>query len=64
VTPQGLAEQTGLSLEEAELVLASRAAKAAGHLPGGRGMSRLTLAMSILKNAEKKVGVKPYEESK
>lgn len=54
MTPEEFAEQTGLSLEEARLILARRAA--AEQPPPG---SRQTLARLALEKAQKKVGVHP-----
>jgi len=60
---QELADQTGLSLEEAEMVLRRREERAV-EARIGRPMSRLEHALHALSLVEKKVGVRPYEESK
>lgn len=57
MTPEEFAEQTGLSLEEAEMVLARRAIKQS-ELP--RPASRLQKAYEVLMKAQKKTGVKTY----
>lgn len=67
MTPEEFAAQTGLSLEEAEMVLRRRAEKEGRPFHGlarDVGGERFQRAMEILRRAEKKVGVKPYEESK
>lgn len=68
MTPEEFAAQTGLSLEEAEMVLSARAVKAVTTENWSNqlspAMSRLQRAMIALMSAEQKVGVKPYEESK
>lgn len=59
MTAEELAAQTGLSLEEATWVLEMRAKAREPQEP-----SRLKRALEALVRAEKKVGVKPYEENK
>lgn len=62
MTAQELADQTGLSLEEAELVLAARRARAGSEVSGAKAVSRLTRALEALNRAEKKVGVSAYNK--
>lgn len=71
MTPEEFAAQTGLSLEEAEMVLSARAAKAGsvtkvslgpGGWQGTKGQ-RFLKAMEILNRAESKVGVEPYQRT-
>lgn len=66
MTPEEFAAQTGLSLEEAEMVLRRRNELAASVAidPMDERSKRINRALEALKHAEKKVGVKPYEESK
>lgn len=68
MTAQELADQTGLSLEEAEMVLRRREmvrVAAESGLPEEHPLERrIRLARERLVKAEKKVGVKSYEESK
>lgn len=59
MTPKEFAAQTGLSLEEAEMVLRLRARAQQLTEP-----SKLKRALEALVRAESKVGVKPYEEGK
>lgn len=53
MTPEEFAEEHGLTLEEAKLILARRS------LPTPPPGSRLTLALRALADAQKKVGVHP-----
>lgn len=53
MTPEEFAAQTGLTLEEAKLILARRS------LPTPPPGSRLTLALRALADAQKKTGVHP-----
>ena len=66
MTPEEFAAQTGLSLEEAEMVLSARKAKEqeSGKTFSAGNQSRLARALDILRGTERRVGVKPYEESK
>lgn len=66
MTPEEFSAQTGLSLEEAEMVLSVRKAKEqeSGKTFSSENKSRLARAMEILRGTERRVGVKPYEESK
>lgn len=67
MTPEEFAAQTGLSLEEAEMVLKMRASgnvSPFGPFRKSGTMGRLQAAYEALAKAEQKVGVKPYEESK